>query len=92
MNTIVEKKEKIINGIGWFASAMAMSMYFSYIDQVMRNLDGNKGSIILPIITTINCTAWVLYAGLKSKKDWPIIVCNAPGIALGIMTAVTAFI
>ena len=84
--------EKTINRIGWFASVMAIAMYFSYIDQIIRNIDGTKGSIILPLITTINCTAWVLYAGLKSKKDWPIIVCNAPGIVLGTMTAITAFI
>ena len=84
--------EKAINRIGWFASVMAIAMYFSYIDQVIRNLEGNKGSFLLPMITIINCTAWVLYASLKSKKDWPIIVCNAPGIALGILTAITAVI
>ena len=83
--------EKTINRIGWFASVMAIAMYFSYIDQILRNIDGTKGSIILPIITTINCTAWVLYAGLKPRKDWPIIVCNAPGIVLGTIAALTAF-
>jgi len=83
--------EKIVNKIGWFASFMAISMYFSYIDQIRLNLSGQTGSIILPIIVTINCTAWVLYGSLKPrKKDWPIIVCNAPGIILGIITAITA--
>lgn len=82
--------EKIVNKIGWFASFMAMAMYFSYIDQIRLNLSGQTGSIILPIITTINCTAWVLYGSLKVKKDWPIIACNIPGIILGIITAITA--
>lgn len=82
--------EKIINKIGWFASLMAIAMYFSYIDQIRLNLTGQTGSIILPVITTINCTAWTLYASLKANKDWPIIAANVPGIFLGFITAVTA--
>ena len=84
--------EKIVNKIGWFSSFMAMAMYVSYIDQIKLNLSGNKGSVILPIITTINCVSWSLYGSLKTKKDWPIIVCNIPGIILGIITAVTAIL
>jgi len=79
-----------MNRIGWFASFMAIAMYTSYIDQIRLNLSGQNGSLILPIITTINCTAWVLYGALKAKMDWPIIVCNIPGIVLRIITAVTA--
>lgn len=82
--------EKIVNRIGWFASFMAIAMYFSYIDQIRLNLSGQTGSIILPIITTINCVAWTLYGALKIRRDWPIIVCNIPGIVLGIVTAGTA--
>lgn len=84
--------EKIVNRIGWFASCMAIAMYFSYIDQIRLNLSGQTGSVILPIITTINCTAWVFYGALKTKRDWPIITCNVPGIILGIITAITAII
>lgn len=82
--------EKIVNRIGWFASIMAIAMYVSYIDQIMRNIAGHKGSVILPIVTSINCTAWILYAGLKSKRDWPLLMCNIPGLILGIITAITA--
>ncbi|MCK9445270.1 SWEET family sugar transporter [bacterium] len=84
--------EKNVNKIGWIASSLAILMYFSYIDQIRLNISGNTGSIILPIITTINCTFWVMYGLLKTKKDWPIIVCNVPGIILGIITAITAII
>jgi uncharacterized protein with PQ loop repeat len=84
--------EKIINQIGWVASFTAIVMYFSYIDQIMLNISGHKGSIILPIMTTINCTAWVLYAGLRQKKDWPIIMCNLPGVILGVITVITLII
>ena len=84
--------EKLVNKIGWFASLMAITMYISYIDQIVRNLHGNPGSIVLPITTTINCSAWIFYGWLKTKKDWPIIMCNVPGVLLGIITAVTAII
>ncbi|HAC14444.1 MAG TPA: hypothetical protein DCE78_00650 [Bacteroidetes bacterium] len=84
--------EKIVTRIGWFASLMAIAMYISYIDQIMLNLAGQPGSIILPIVTTINCLAWFFYGFLKTKKDWPIIVCNIPGVFLGIITALTAVV
>lgn len=82
--------EKIVNKIGWFGSLMGMAMFFSYIDQIRLNISGCPGSIILPIVTTINCIAWVLYGSLKVKRDWPIIASNAPGIIFGIITAITA--
>ena len=85
-------QEKTINRIGWFASIMAIAMYFSYIDQIRLNISGQPGSVILPVITTINCVAWTMYGFLKTKKDWPIVVCNLPGIVLGVITAITAII
>jgi uncharacterized protein with PQ loop repeat len=84
--------EKTITRIGWFASLMAMIMYFSYIDQIRMNMSGHPGSMLLPLVTIINCTAWSTYGFVKAQKDWPIIVCNIPGIILGIITAVTAII
>ena len=84
--------EKIINRIGWFASLMAIAMYFSYIDQIRLNLSGHPGSLLLPIITSINGSAWVVYGSLKEKKDWPIITCNVPAIFLGAITFITAIL
>lgn len=81
--------EKTVDKIGWFATFMGIAMYFSYIDQIRLNLSGQTGSIILPIITTINATAWTMYGSFKTKKDWPIIVANIPGIIFGIITAIT---
>jgi hypothetical protein len=83
--------ENKIRIIGWIATGLCVSMYFSYIDQISRNLAGHPGSVILPIITTLNSIAWVLYGFSKQKKDWPIIVSNVPGIILGAVTAITAF-
>ena len=84
--------EKIVDKIGWIASIMGMLMFLSYLDQIRLNISGQTGSIILPIVTTINCLFWVLYGFLKPKKDWPIILCNVLGIVLGIATAITAII
>ena len=78
--------------VGWFASFMASAMYISYIDQIMLNLSGQTGSIILPLVTTINCIAWMAYGFLKPITDWPILCCNFPGVMLGIITVVTAII
>jgi len=82
--------QRYINKIGWFASLMAILMFSSYIDQIRLNLSGIKGSIVLPIATTINCISWSAYAILKEKKDWPLFVCNAIGILFGALTAITA--
>lgn len=84
--------EKITNRVGWFASFMGVAMYFSYIDQIRLNISGQPGSLILPIVTVVNCMAWILYGAFKTKKDWPIIICNLPGIVLGTVSAVTALI
>jgi uncharacterized protein with PQ loop repeat len=83
--------EKLVDRLGWFASIMAVAMYASYIDQIRLNLSGQAGSIVLPIMTTINCCAWVSYGYLKTKVDWPIIVCNAFGIITGLLTVITAW-
>jgi uncharacterized protein with PQ loop repeat len=81
-----------VQRIGWFASMMALLMFASYLDQIRLNLDGQKGSVLLPVATLINCMAWSSYAMLKQQKDWPIFVCNAFGILVALLTLVTAVI
>lgn len=85
-------EEKISDRLGWIACLIAVLMYVSYIDQIRLNLAGNPGSIILPIVTSLNCTLWVCYGISKNKKDWPIVMCNIPGVILGIVTFITAVI
>ena len=82
--------ENIVSKIGWFASIMGAIMFVAYTDQIRLNISGHPGSVILPVITTVNCLAWFFYGSLKIKKDWPIIAANVPGIILGIITATTA--
>ena len=64
--------------LGWIATATAVMMYLSYIDQIRFNLAGQKGSVIQPLATMVNCALWVAY-GFYAKRDWPIVFANAPG-------------
>ena len=89
---IAMKKNKIVNRIGWFASAMGVCMFFSFIDQIRLNVSGQPGSVILPLAVMINCTAWTTYGSLKARKDWPIICSNGLGIVVAAVTAATALI
>jgi uncharacterized protein with PQ loop repeat len=85
-------KEENIQRIGWFASITAIIMFSSYVDQIILNIEGQTGSIILPIATTINCSAWVCYALVKQKRDWPIFTCNIMGVFAGAVTAITGIV
>jgi len=71
---------------------MAIAMYSSYLDQIRLNLSGRPGSIILPIVTVVNCTLWVTYGLLLEQRNWPIVVCNVPGIFLGAIAATTVYL
>ena len=82
--------DKHLRTLGWIASLCAILMYVSYIDQIRLNLSGQKGSLILPLATVLNCTLWIGYGYLRDKKDLPIIVANVPGVVLGVICFLTA--
>lgn len=82
--------DRFVRRLGWVATAGSLAMYFSYIDQIQRNLAGEKGSLIQPLATTVATTLWLLYGFWKSPRDWPIVLANAPGVVLGLATVVTA--
>ena len=67
-------------------------MFSSYINQIKLNINGNTGSVILPIATILNCITWVCYALFRENKDWLIFVSNALGIVVGGVTVITAII
>ncbi|RZM11765.1 MAG: hypothetical protein EOP68_02880 [Sphingomonas sp.] len=77
--------------LGWIATATAVAMYLSYIDQIRLNLAGDKGSTIQPLATMVNCALWVAYGFLREKRDWPIVLANAPGVLLGAIALATAW-
>ena len=82
-----ENKLKII---GWVGTALSVTMYISYIPQIINNLSGNKSIFLQPLAAAINCTIWVLYALLKDKKDYPLAAANAHGVIFGLIAAITA--
>ena len=82
-----EAKLKIL---GWMGTALSVTMYVSYIPQLINNLQGNKSVFLQPMAAAINCTIWVLYALLKDKKDYPLAAANMPGIICGLIAAITA--
>ncbi len=50
-----------------------------------------RGDWIQPLVAAINCTLWVFYGLLQQpKRDWPIVIANAPGIVFGLAAAITA--
>lgn len=67
-------------------------MYVSYIAQIMDNLSGQKGNPVQPLVAADNATLWVIYGWINPlKRDWPIIVANAPGVILGLAAGLTCF-
>ncbi|MES3154746.1 hypothetical protein [Sphingomonas faeni] len=76
--------------IGWVATAASVSMYIAYIDQISRNLDGVKGSVIQPAAAFVAATLWTLYGALRAKWDLPLVWANVPGIILAAAAFVTA--
>lgn len=76
-------QEKHVDMLGWIATATAVLMYVSYIDQIRLNLSGHPGSLLQPAAMMLNCALWVAYGICKPKRDWPIAVANCPGVVLG---------
>ncbi|MDR6788027.1 uncharacterized protein with PQ loop repeat [Sphingomonas sp. BE138] len=74
--------------LGWIATTTAIFMFVSYVDQIRLNLAGQKGSIIMPIATVVNCSLWTSYGALR--RDWPVAAGNFPGVILGLITVFTA--
>ncbi|UAK26302.1 SWEET family sugar transporter [Sphingomonas nostoxanthinifaciens] len=79
-----------IASLGWAATVGSLVMYFSFIDQIVRNLHGEKGSMILPAATCLCCALWVSYGWVRGLRDWPIVLANIPGVVLGGITFATA--
>jgi hypothetical protein len=74
--------------LGWIATATAMFMFLSYIDQIRLNLAGQKGSVVQPFATIVNCGLWTTYGA--ARRDWPVAIGNFPGVILGALALVTA--
>ena len=83
--------ERNLQILGWIGTCLSVVIYFSYIPQIMGNLDGNKTPYIRPLAAALNCTIWTSYGLLKSKRDYPLAAANLPGIIFGLLATITAF-
>lgn len=90
MEQTKKKSKDLVFYISRIATAFSILMYVSYIPQIMNNLDGAKSNPIQPLCAAINSFFWVAYGLTKAKKDWPVIIANLPGVALGLITFLTA--
>jgi uncharacterized protein with PQ loop repeat len=82
--------QKLVDNVGNIAMIAAMLLYISFIDQIRLNLSGKPGSIIMPIVSIINCLTWSFYGYFKKERDWKIIAPNIPGIFLAPLSIWTA--
>ena len=86
------KRVRRLKVISKVATIMCIVMYVSYIPQIIANFSGHPVSPIQPLFAALNATLWVAYGWLKTYKDWPVIIANAPGIVFGIVTVVTVWV
>lgn len=86
------KRVRRLKVISRIATIMCIVMYVSYIPQIIANFSGHPVSPVQPLCAAINATLWVAYGWLKTYKDWPVIIANAPGILFGIITVITVWI
>ena len=84
---MTEKQMKILSVV---AALTAVGMYVSYIPQIRNNLNGQPGDWLQPLVAAVNCTLWVAYGLLKKQRDWPVVLANAPGMFLGLITVGTS--
>ncbi|WP_369823641.1 SemiSWEET family transporter [Lactobacillus sp. HT06-2] len=84
------KNERLFLTIGRIASVISVLMYVSYIAQIISNLQGAKGNPIQPFVAACNSALWVTYAWINPvKRDWPIIIANAPGVVFALIAGIT---
>ncbi|KRN77091.1 membrane protein [Weissella minor] len=86
------KRVKHLKLLSKLAMLTCISMYVSYIPQIMSNFNGEPVSVIQPLVATINACLWTSYGWLKTYKDWPIIISNVPGVIFGLVTVITVYI
>lgn len=83
------EKSRLINIVGWVASIIGSISFLSYFDQAYLNVQGIKGSLILPIFTLLNCSLWSYYAIMTKQKC--ILTVNIIGIVGCLAAALTWF-
>lgn len=83
------KRVKLLSRV---AIITCISMYISYIPEIIANFSGHPVSPIQPLVAMINATLWVGYGWFKTYRDWPVIISNVPGIFFGFITVLTVYV
>ncbi|KKU75909.1 MAG: Small membrane protein [Candidatus Yanofskybacteria bacterium GW2011_GWA1_48_10] len=83
------ENDKLTHVLGIVGTVIAVLMFVSLLEIARNNIFGNTNIVIQPIVTTVNCTVWSLYAHLKKERY--VFWANFPGIILGLFTVITAF-
>ncbi|CAH0418072.1 SWEET family sugar transporter [Periweissella ghanensis] len=84
-----QHREQVISKL---AMITCISMYVSYIPQLIANFSGQPVNPIQPLVAGINATLWVIYGLIQDTKDWPLVISNFPGIIFGLLTALTVYV
>ena len=86
-----ENKQKVNTIVGSIGAFIGVFVFISYIPQIIANLKGNKSQPLQPLTAAISCLIWVIYGLTKEpKKDYLLIIPNATGVVLGLITFLTA--
>ncbi len=86
-----ENKQKINTIVGSIGAFIGVFVFISYIPQIIANFKGNKSQPLQPLTAAISCLIWVIYGLTKDpKKDYLLIIPNATGVVLGLITFFTA--
>jgi len=65
-------------------------MFFSLIEILISNINGNSNIFVQPLATAFNGIFWSLYA--YGRKDWFLLVPNVLAFVLGTITVASVFI
>jgi hypothetical protein len=83
-------KEKVGNILGVIGTIIAILMFFSLLEIAHSNWIGQSNIVIQPLITMINCSIWSVYAIFRKEKF--VFWANIPGVFLGLITVLSAFV
>lgn len=90
MNKVQEKLKQHEKTIGTIASILAIVMFFSLIEILISNLNGQSKIFIQPLSTAINGVFWCLYA--YGRNDYFLLIPNILAFILGTITAAVILI
>ena len=92
MGNGMKMDQKLVSRIGWIATIFAILLWLSFIDQIRLNLSGHPGSLLVGIVSVLNCSFWATYGFFLEKRSWPIVASNLPGVFLGLINVITVLI